>query len=114
MVVLTMLSWLISDSPLCKGGSGGIWERLKIPLNPPFSKGDLKAFSRGLLPTADRLPGTMSGTGRTNSAKKATVCHPEPFGKLRINSAKDLKILRRPPQAGLLRMTVNGESLNLG
>ena len=77
MVVLTMLSWLISDSPLCKGGSGGIWERLKIPLNPPFSKGDLKAFSRGLLPTADRLPGTMPGTGRTGSAKKATVCHPE-------------------------------------
>ena len=56
MLVLTILSWLISDSPRCKGGAGGIWERLKIPLNPPFSKGDLKAFSPGLLPTAVFLP----------------------------------------------------------
>jgi len=37
--------------PFCKGGPGGIsYKRLKIPLNPPFTKGDfhdpnLTAFS---------------------------------------------------------------------
>ena len=26
--------------PFLKGGKGGFYNRLKIPLNPPFSKGD--------------------------------------------------------------------------
>ena len=42
----------------------------------------------------------MPGTGRAGSAKKAALCHPESFDKLKINSAKDLEILRRPALSG--------------
>ena len=41
--------------PFAKGGKGGVGERLKIPLNPPFSKGDSTAFFRSLPPTAGFL-----------------------------------------------------------
>jgi hypothetical protein len=37
---------------------------------------------------------------RAGSAKKATLCHPEPFDGLRIDSVKDLEILRRPAAGG--------------
>jgi hypothetical protein len=41
--------------------------------------------------------------------EEKTLCHPEPFDKLKINCVKDLKILRLgvypEPAEGLLRMT---------
>ena len=37
---------------------------------------------------------------RAGSAKEATLCQPGPFVILRINSTKDLEILRRPAFSG--------------
>ena len=56
MLGLTLLSGYVRNSPLCKGGLGGIWERLKIPLNPPLPNGDLQPSSRRLLTTAAFFP----------------------------------------------------------
>jgi len=33
--------------------------------------------------------------------EEKTLCHPEPFDKLKINCVKDLKILRRLPLLGM-------------
>ncbi len=50
----------------------------------------------------DRLRTSLSPSMDSGlySAKKATLCHPEPFDGLRIDSAKDLEILRRPAICG--------------
>ena len=76
----------------------------------------------------DLIDCTGTSYGKTvtkgNSARQALISvhaetsdpYSEPFGKLRtgsaktvmviLSSAKDLEILRRPPSAGLLRMTL--------
>jgi len=42
--------------PFYKGGQGGFYNsRLKIPLNPPFSKGDFKPLSRRARLTRHKL-----------------------------------------------------------
>jgi len=51
----------------------------------------------GLLRACPACPGHSPGepVEGINSAKKPTLWPPEPFDKLKINSAKDLEILRR-------------------
>ncbi len=44
--------------PFFNGGRGGIsWESLKIPLNPPFTKGDFEATALKLMTLIRELQG---------------------------------------------------------